>query len=69
MTCKNFDIISRILGESAKETAEASMIGAVNKLPGGASNDSDRHLCLYRSDMAKNRVHIDEWNGGRYIDG
>ena len=32
MTCKNFGIISRIFGESAKETEEASMIGAVTKL-------------------------------------
>ena len=41
MTLKNFDVISRILGESAKETAKASMISAVNnlRLREGASND------------------------------
>ena len=41
MTHKNFDVISRILGESAKETAKASMISAVNnlRLREGASND------------------------------
>ena len=39
MTHKNVDVISSILGESAKETAEASMNGAVTNLHKGASND------------------------------
>ena len=41
MTQKNFDIISNVLGESAKEIAESSMLGATDELCKGVAGLAD----------------------------